>query len=626
MAQIHELSTNLTNQIAAGEVIERPASVVKELVENAIDAGSSRIRIDFIDAGLKEIVVQDNGSGIASDQIDLAFTRHATSKITNERDLFNVGTLGFRGEALASIAAVSHVEILTNVNEAVGTRAEFTGSVKTLQEDAAAKKGTQITVKDLFYNTPARLKYLRSPRTEIMKIVDIVNRIALGYPDLALTLANEGRVLLRTAGNGNLQQTVSSVYGRHIAEKMLPFESSNSDFTVTGLMSKPELTRSTRNFISILLNGRYIRNYQLAAAVMDGYGTHLASKHYPIAIVKVEVDPLLVDVNVHPTKQEVRLSKEREVSRLITNAISSTLLSLDNHSDGLANLTTAKQETLVDQLKFNLNKNVVDTKRVVPANEIHESSAPKITTLKHPQYIDLTIPRDDDRYLITKTWRDNVTRQKQLTPFVNSSSNSAVVSTGDEVLANNLPELTLVGQTRTYLVAASGEDLYLVDQVATRRLLRFIAIEQAILEQKITQQGLLTPLTLSFGNLDFLQIKDNLAAINKIGLFLEEFGTDTFILRSYPTWIKGDPELAIRAILDSFLNVDQTDTANLVKRIAARQADQEITGRTKLTNAEAGELLTKLRQTADPYHDARGNLVLVRLRQSELNKMFKKDK
>ncbi|WEV50612.1 DNA mismatch repair endonuclease MutL [Lactobacillus sp. ESL0731] len=626
MAQIHELSVNLTNQIAAGEVIERPASVVKELVENAIDAGSSRIRIDFIDAGLKEIVVQDNGSGIASDQIDLAFTRHATSKITNERDLFNVGTLGFRGEALASIAAVSHVEILTNVNETAGTRAEFTGGVKTLQEDAAAKKGTQITVKDLFYNTPARLKYLRSPRTEIMKIVDIVNRIALGYPDLALTLANEGRVLLRTAGNGNLQQTVSSVYGRHIAEKMLPFESSNSDFTVTGLMSKPELTRSTRNFISILLNGRYIRNYQLSAAVMDGYGTHLASKHYPIAIVKVEVDPLLVDVNVHPTKQEVRLSKEREVSRLITNAISSTLLSLNNHSDGLANLTTAKQETLVDQLKFNLNKNVVDTKRVVPANEVHESSAPKITTPKHTQYVDLTVPRDDDRYVITKTWHDNVIRQKQLTPFVNSSSNSAVVSTGDEVLANNLPELTLVGQTRTYLVAASGEDLYLVDQVAARRLLQFIAIEQAILKQKITQQGLLTPLTLSFGNLDFLQIKDNLAAINQIGLFLEEFGSDTFILRSYPMWIKGDPELAIRAILDSFLNVDQTDTANLVKRIAARQADQEITGRTKLTNAEASELLTKLRQTADPYHDARGNLVLVRLRQSELNKMFKKDK
>ncbi|WEV38254.1 DNA mismatch repair endonuclease MutL [Lactobacillus sp. ESL0680] len=626
MAQIHELSETLANQIAAGEVIERPASVVKELVENAIDAGSSRIRIDFIDAGLKEIVVQDNGSGIASDQVDLAFTRHATSKITNERDLFNVGTLGFRGEALASIAAVSHVEILTNTNEAAGTRAEFTAGAKTLQEDAAAKKGTQITVKDLFYNTPARLKYLRSPRTEIMKIVDIVNRIALGYPNLALTLTNEGRVLLRTAGNGNLQQTVSSVYGRHIAEKMLPFSSSDNDFTVTGLISKPELTRSTRNFVSILLNGRYIKNFKLAAAVMAGYGTHLTAKHYPIAIVKIEVDPLLVDVNVHPTKQEVRLSKESELSRLITNAISTTLLEENNQGDGLANLTAAKQETLVDQLKFNLNKNVVDTKRTIPANEVHESHAAKIATPKHTQYVDLTAPREDDRYIITKTWHDNVARQTQLPPFVKRAGNAAVVSTGDEVLANNLPELTLVGQTRTYLVAANGEDLYLVDQVAVRRLLRFVTIEQTITQQKITQQGLLTPLTLSFGNLDFLQIKDNLAEINQIGLFLEEFGSDTFILRSYPTWIKSNPEEAIRSILDSFLNVDETDTANLIKRIAARQAEKEITGRIKLADAEASELLTELRQTPDPYHDARGNLVLVHLRQSELNKMFKKEK
>ncbi|WEV70466.1 DNA mismatch repair endonuclease MutL [Lactobacillus sp. ESL0785] len=625
MAQIHELTENLANQIAAGEVIERPASVVKELVENAIDAGSSRIRIDFVNAGLKEIVVQDNGTGIAGDQIDLAFTRHATSKITSEHDLFNVGTLGFRGEALASIAAVSHVEILSNVAGAVGQRAEFNGGVKVLQEDAAAKKGTQITVKDLFYNTPARLKYLRSPRTEIMKIVDIVNRIALGYPQLALTLTNEGRILLRTAGNGNLQQTVSSVYGRHIAEKMLPFESNNSDFTVNGLLSKPELTRSTRNFISILLNGRYIRNFKLAAAVMAGYGTHLAAKHYPIVVVKIEVDPLLVDVNVHPTKQEVRLSKEQDLSRLVTNAISNALLSA-NEVSALDNLAATKQDTLVDQLKFNLNKNVVDTKRSTSINEVHESKPAAIVIPKHGQYVDLTVPREDDRYLITKTWLKNVHEQCHLTPFGHQQLDATVVSTGDEVLANQLPELRFIGQTKTYIIAADGEDLYLVDQLAARRLLRFTAIVQIITEQKITQQGLLTPLTLSFGNLDFMQIKNHLSQINKIGLFLEEFGQETFILRSYPTWIKGDPEVAIRNILDSFLNIDQTASASWINRIAAQQAQKEVSGRIKLTAAEAGTVLTKLRQVNDPYHDAMGNLVLVRLRENELNKMFKKDR
>ena len=626
MAKIHELSASLSNQIAAGEVIERPASVVKELVENAIDAGSDRIRIDFIDAGLKQIVVQDNGSGIDNDQIDLAFTRHATSKIANERDLFNVNTLGFRGEALASIAAVSHVEILTNSSGEIGTRAEFLGGVKKIQENAAARKGTQITVKDLFYNTPARLKYLRSPRTEIMKIVDIVNRIALGYPEIAFTLMNEGRILLRTAGNNNLRQTVSSVYGRNIAEKMLSFNSSDNDFEVSGLISNPELTRSTRNFISILLNGRYIRNFKLASAVLDGYGNNLADKHYPIAVVKIKTDPLLVDVNVHPTKREVRLSKETELSRLITNAISTVLLKNETKSDAISNLNNATEDTLVDQLKFNLNKNVVETKRPeTQTDQINEAVPEKIQHIQHTQYVNLDTPRDDDRYLITATWTDNVKKQCQLTPFTSKQSNSGIISTGDELLASSLPELSFVGQTKVYIIAASNDDLYLIDQVAARRLLSFKKIILELSSSKISQQGLLSPLILEFGNLDFLQIKDKLADIKKIGIFLEDFGQDTFILRSYPTWLGEDVEHSVRTILDTFLNIDDSNSQNLIKRIAADQAQREVSGRKKLTSADCGEILTNLRQVSDPYHDAKGNLVIVRLKKNDLSKMFKKD-
>ena len=627
MAQIHELSVNLSNQIAAGEVIERPASVVKELVENAIDAGSSRIRIDFIDAGLKQIVVQDNGSGIPSNQIDLAFTRHATSKIKSEHDLFNVNTLGFRGEALASIAAVSHVEILTNSSGAIGTRAEFSAGVKKMQEDAAARQGTQITVKDLFYNTPARLKYLRSPRTEIMKTVDIVNRLALGYPEIAFTLMNEGRILLRTAGNNNLRQTVSSVYGRNIAERMLPFKGSDNDFEVSGLISKPELTRSTRNFISILLNGRYIRNFKLASAVMAGYGNNLTDKHYPIAVIKIKTDPLLVDVNVHPTKREVRLSKETELSRLITSAISSVLLKNDVKSDALSNLHSSKEDTLVDQLKFNLNKNVVETKRPnAGIAEINEQPPAEIKYIQHSQYVNLDIPRDDEHYLITATWDDNVVKQCSLTPFTSKNTNNEIISSGDEVLAASLPELSFVGQTRIFIIAANNDDLYLIDQVAARRLLAFQKIIHELSNSKISQQGLLSPLILDFGNLDFLQIKEKMADIRKIGIFLEDFGQDTFILRSYPTWLKQNIEQSVRKILDLFLNVDQSNSQNLIKRIAADQAQREVSGRKKLTTADCGAILTDLRQIADPYHDAKGNLVIVRIRQSDLRKMFKRNK
>lgn len=637
MAKIHELSENLTNQIAAGEVIERPASVVKELVENSIDAGATRIRIDVVDAGLKQIVVQDNGSGIERDQVDLAFTRHATSKINNERDLFNVSTLGFRGEALASISAVAHVEILTSVEGEIGTRADFSGGSKKGQEDAAARKGTQITVKDLFFNTPARLKYLRSPRTEMMKIVDIVNRIALGYPQIAITLSNTGKVLLRTPGNGKLQQTVANVYGRHIAEKMMSFEKEDSDFKVSGFLSKPELTRSTRNYISILLNGRYIRNFKLATAIMDGYGSKLTARHYPIAIVAIHVDPLLVDVNVHPTKQEVRLSKEKELSRLITSAISDALLNNVEQTSAFENLTTNRKDSLVDQLKFNLNQDVVNTKREkdeVP--EVHEetsiSSLNNVVKPNHEpieksvsKYIDLNKPQENDKYVITPTWQENVAKQTKLTPFNTEKSSSEVISSGDETLANNLPALKYVGQMSAYIIAENDGDLFLVDQVAARRRLAFEKIRKAMNAKKIVQQGLLTPIILEFGNLDFLQIKDKLDEIKNIGIYLEDFGQDSFIVRSYPTWINGDIEESLRRILDSYLNLDHSKNTNLFARIAAGQAKKEISGRIKMSDAECIEILENLRQAADPYHDADGRLVLVRMSQNELRKMFKKD-
>lgn len=644
MAKIHELSENLTNQIAAGEVIERPASVVKELVENSIDAGASRIRIDVVDAGLKQIVVQDNGSGIERDQVDLAFTRHATSKINNERDLFNVSTLGFRGEALASISAVAHVEILTSVNGEIGTKADFSGGSKKAQEDAAARKGTQITVRDLFFNTPARLKYLRSPRTEMMKVVDIVNRIALGYPQIAITLSNSGKILLRTPGNGKLQQTVANVYGRHIAEKMMSFEKEDNDFKVSGLLSKPELTRSTRNYISILLNGRYIRNFKLTTAIMDGYGSKLTARHYPIAIVAIHVDPLLVDVNVHPTKQEVRLSKEKELSRLITSAISDALLDNVEQTSAFANLTTNRQDSLVDQLKFNLNQNVVDTKRKIDEiPEVHEDK--NVTSLNTvstdinddevkddqvvqksaPKYVDLNKPQETDKYIITSTWQENVEKQTKLTPFNTEKVDTEVISSGDETLANNLPALSYVGQMSAYIIAENNGDLFLVDQVAARRRLAFEKIRKAMNAKKIVQQGLLTPVVLEFGNLDFLQIKDKIEEINKIGIYLEDFGQDSFIVRSYPTWISGDIEESLREILDSYLNLDHGKTTNLFARIAAGQAKKEVSGRMKISAAECTEILNKLRQTADPYHDADGKIVLVRMSQNELRKMFKKD-
>ncbi|MGN1408186.1 DNA mismatch repair endonuclease MutL [Lactobacillus sp.] len=651
MAEIHELSENLTNQIAAGEVIERPASVVKELVENAIDAEATRIRVEVLKSGLTQISVQDNGIGIAPDQIDLAFMRHATSKIKNERDLFNIATLGFRGEALASIAAVSHAEILTSVDGQIGTKAGFSGGIKNFQEDAGSPKGTKITVRDLFYNTPARLKYLKSPKTELLKIVDIVDRIALGHPEISLTLASDGKVLLRTPGNGNLKQDVANIYGRKVAEEMVTVESEDPDFTLYGLISQPDLTRSNRNFISILLNGRYIKNYQLATALMDGYGTQLAGKKYPIAVLAIEADPLLVDVNVHPTKEEVRLSKEKELSRLITGAVSQALLGQEEAESGsspLFKLTPYKNKTEMDQLEFNLGKNVVDSKRPdgFSLPEVSEAEPKVKEEAKSKQaesafeakpnveekgavrdYVDLNQVREDDQYVLTKTWDQNVLDQAQFPPFAGEDQavGNELIAPADRALAANLPELTLLGQTKAYLVASHKEDLYLLDQVAVRRRLEYDKIVSSIQKAENYQQGLLEPMVFDFGPYDYEKLKDQLPKLKKLGLILEDFGQNALLMRSYPTWIKGDPSSEIRELLDQFLNARKLDEGKMVSFLAAKAAEMAVPRRINLSGSEASQLLRDIAKASDPYRDASGQVAIVRLSQTDLGKLFKKN-
>lgn len=650
MAKIHELSENLTNQIAAGEVIERPASVVKELVENAIDAQASRIRVEVQHSGLKQISVQDNGSGIAPDQVDLAFMRHATSKIQNEHDLFNIATLGFRGEALASIAAVAHVEILTSTDGHTATRAAFAGGVKKFQEDAGSAKGTKITVGDIFYNTPARLKYLKSPKTELLKIVDIFNRIALGHPEISLTLASDGKVLLRTPGNGNLKQDVANIYGRKVAEKMLTVENEDPDFTLYGLVSEANLTRSSRNFISILLNGRYIKNYQLSSALLDGYGNKLGGK-YPIAVLAIEADPLLVDVNVHPTKEEVRLSKEKELSRLITSAVTEALMDEDEASP-LFQLTPFKDKTQLDQLEFNLKPNVVDTRRPDDFQlEVSQVAEPEgktdITNKKEteekaeeenkqeekeektsaPVYVDLNQVREDDQYVLTKTWDQHVQEQTALPPFAGGEeAASPVTSKADQLLNHHLPALRLLGQMGGYLLAEHDNDLYLVDQVAARRRLEYDQILASLEKDENYQQGLLEPLVFDFSVYDYQKLKDQLPLLRQLGLEMEDFGQNTLLMHSYPTWLKGEVTVQVRELLDQLLSSRESDGKSLLKLVAAKAAESNVSRRVNLTGAEAADLLLRLQTASDPYRDASGQVAVVRLSQNDLSKLFKKGK
>ena len=352
MGKINILSAELSNKIAAGEVVERPSSVVKELVENSIDAGSTNIKVIIKEFGIQQIRIIDNGSGISNDDLARAFLRHATSKISADYDLFHIETLGFRGEALASISSVSKVTIKSCAGEAQGKILVLEGGKVVSEEYYAPIKGTDLSVENLFYNTPARLKYLRNPHTEQANITNIIHKFALSYPNVAFELHVDGKITFKTYGDGDVHKILSKIYNMGVARNMIEFSGSNDDYKVFGYISVPEETRASKNYINIFINGRYIKNYGIQNAIIDAYGTLLMINRYPLCVINIEMDPILLDVNVHPTKQEVRLSKEAELIRLIKEVIAERLSNYTYIPQGMNNVLTKKEKAKIEKINF----------------------------------------------------------------------------------------------------------------------------------------------------------------------------------------------------------------------------------------------------------------------------------
>ena len=352
MGKINILSAELSNKIAAGEVVERPSSVVKELVENSIDAGSTNIKIIIKEFGIQQIRIIDNGSGISNDDLARAFLRHATSKISADYDLFHIETLGFRGEALASISSVSKVTIKSCAGEAQGKMLVLEGGKVVSEEYYAPIKGTDLSVENLFYNTPARLKYLRNPHTEQANITNIIHKFALSYPNVAFELHVDGKITFKTYGDGDVHKILSKIYNMGVARNMIEFSGNNDDYKVFGYISVPEETRASKNYINIFINGRYIKNYGIQNAIIDAYGTLLMINRYPLCVINIEMDPILLDVNVHPTKQEVRLSKEAELIRLIKEVIAERLSNYTYIPQGMNNVLTKKEKAKIEKINF----------------------------------------------------------------------------------------------------------------------------------------------------------------------------------------------------------------------------------------------------------------------------------
>lgn len=633
MSQIIELPEVLANQIAAGEVIERPASVVKELVENSIDAGASQIVVEIEEAGLKSIRITDNGEGIAHDEVALALRRHATSKIKNQADLFRIRTLGFRGEAMPSIASVSILTLLTaQEGAAYGTKLVAKGGEIEELEPATSPVGTKITVEDLFFNTPARLKYLKSQQAELSHIVDILNRLSLAHPEIAFTLINDGKEMTKTAGTGNLRQAIAGVYGLASAKKMVAIENRDLDFEVTGFVSLPELTRANRNYISLFINGRYIKNFLLNRAILDGYGSKLMVGRFPLAIIHIQIDPYLADVNVHPTKQEVRISKERELMALISQAIAHALKEQDLIPDALENLAKST---------IRRAEKPVQTTLPLKENRLYYDRESQDFKLR-PEVADPQLPLTDEVVTDSTSQENPVEKPTSAIKFAErkvavydeldhpeldlaSLDKAYDKLEGEE--ASTFPELEYFGQMHgTYLFAQGNGGLYIIDQHAAQERVKYEEYRESIGDVDGSQQQLLVPYIFEFPADDLIRLQQRKHLLEEVGVYLEEYGANQLILREHPIWMKEEEiESGIYEMCDMLLLTKEVSIKKYRAELAIMMScKRSIKANHTLDDYSARDLIYQLSQCDNPYNCPHGRPVLVNFTKSDMEKMFRR--
>ncbi|HSI67490.1 MAG TPA: DNA mismatch repair endonuclease MutL [Planococcus sp. (in: firmicutes)] len=590
MGLIRLMDEPLSNKIAAGEVVERPSSVVKELVENAIDAKSSKVEVLLTEAGLTSIQVIDDGAGMDAEDAMLSFSRHATSKIANEHDLFRIRTLGFRGEALASIASVSKVTLQTSNGEE-GSFIQLEGSRIIEQRSGALRKGTDIRIDQLFFNTPARLKYMKTLQTELGHTIDLMNRFALSYPGIAFTLRHDGRTILQTTGSREIQRVLSDIYGISIAKKMVPFEGESQDYRVSGFASLPEVTRANKNYISLFVNGRWVKHYAIATTVHKAYHTFLPLERQPIVVLNIEGDPYLTDVNVHPSKQQIRLSKEKELMELIHATIRTAISSAVRAP--LAEKPKPRKQVPTKQLDIWKSSYTVQESPVAP-----------------PQNFSGVSPNLEPQHEAVEEEKFEVERE----PVVEETP--------------QFPELDVVGQIHgTYIVAQSHDGFYLIDQHAAQERIKYEFFREKVGEVDISErQALLLPLTLHYSRDEAVRLKESMEVLVESGVFLEEFGDTSFIVREHPTWFPSGFELEIiEELIEQALNDRKLDIKKLREDAAIMMScKRSIKANHFLQKHEMEKLIGDLKAVEQPFTCPHGRPVIIHFKTYEIEKMFKR--
>lgn len=572
MPIIKVMSEILANKIAAGEVVERCSSVVKELVENSIDAGSTEIKVDLLDSGITEIKVTDNGVGMDEEDAKTAFQRHATSKLLDENDLYRINTLGFRGEALPSIASVSKVELVTSKG-LLGTRVKINGGNFESIERAEARKGTSIAVRNLFYNTPARLKHLSSMQAELMTVADYVDKIALSHPNIRFVLTNNGSTMLNTDGKGDLLKTINSVFGINVARNMIKIETEDRDYKVTGYISKPEINRTTKNHMITLVNGRVVRNSSINRAINDSYHTYKPDNRYPIVVINIEVDPSQIDVNIHPTKMDIKFSKLEELQNLLMKEIKKNL----------------DVRTLIPKVE----------EAIVVNNFIDYEEEKTIKQEEKPIFVkqELEIHENEVKY---ETKREE----------------------------NRYPDMTFVGIAHgTYIIMQNDTGMYIIDQHAAKERINYEKFKEELGHPSQNKIPLLFPITLEYTTSEFMKLREKMDVLNNIGLLIEEFGINSIIVKAHPVWFpKGFENQYINKVIETVLNYNEPfDLVKFNEKVAINlSCKMAIKANEYISPEEAIALIKNLQKCEQPFNCPHGRPTTLIYTVSELEHLFKR--
>lgn len=643
MGKIKELETSLANKIAAGEVVERPSSVVKELLENAIDAQATEINIEVEQSGVSSIRVVDNGTGIAQEDLGLVFHRHATSKIVADDDLFHIRTLGFRGEALASISSVAKVTLKTCTDNENGHEIYAENGKIIHQKPAKAKKGTDIQVDSLFYNTPARLKYIKSLYTELGKITDIVNRMAMSHPEIRISLVSDGKKLLSTNGSGRTNEVMAEIYGMKVAKDLVHISGDTSDYHLEGFVAKPEHSRSNKHYISIFINGRYIKNFVLNKAILEGYHTLLTIGRFPICYINIQMDPILVDVNVHPTKLEVRLSKEDQLYDLIVTKIREAFKDKILIPQNDLNHASKKNKVLetFEQQKINFEKQ---------QSQIGETSAPYIHDQKdknhdvesHKNNLDSTSSTNNESTEVSNELHNHIddsylqSQKEVLFDMEQNTSNEYEISnqqsndikgTVSQTPHRRVPYMEIVGQVHgTYIIAQNENGMFMIDQHAAQERIKYEYFREKIGEVTNEVQNLLIPLTFHFSKDEQMIIDQYKDELDKVGVHLEHFGGHDYIVNSYPVWFpKEEAEEIIKDMIELVLKHKSVDVKKIREDAAIMMScKKSIKANHYLKNNEMADLIDQLREAEDPFTCPHGRPIIINFSNYELEKLFKR--